>query len=136
MPFAFSHLSYRIYESRCVMELRRGKNIAFTIVCGVVLLIVRIILNSSHSFMVPYKVQIILGAFFLIYGLALAFWEIKNDLPLFWGAGSSLFNIGVINSSMTIGASIFFFASNAVHGLCAFGLEIALYALISVLEWK
>ena len=118
------------------MELRRGKNIAFTIICGMFLLIVRMILNISHSFMVPYKVQIILGAFFLIYGLALSFWEIKNDLPLFWGAGSSLFNIGVINSSMTIGASIFFFASNAVHGICAFGIEIALYAVISILEWK
>lgn len=118
------------------MELKRGKNIAFTILCGVFLLIVRIILNSSYCFMVPYKVQIILGVFFLIYGLALSFWEIKNDLPLFWGAGSSIFNIGVINSSMTIGASIFFFASNAVYGLCAFGIEIALYALISVFEWK
>lgn len=118
------------------MELKRGKNIAFTVICGMFLLIVRIILNSSHSFMVPYKVQIIFGVFFLIYGLALEFWEIKNDLSLFWGAGSSLFNIGVINSSMTIGASIFFFASNAVHGICAFGIEIALYALISVFEWK
>ena len=76
------------------------------------------------------------GSFFLIYGLALAFWEIKNDLPLFWGAGRSLFNIGAINSSMIIGASIFFFASNGVHGICAFGIEIALYALISVFEWK
>ena len=112
------------------MELRRGKNVAFTIICGVFLLIVRMVLNISYSFMVPYKVQIILGAFFLIYGLALEFWEIKNELPLFWGAGSSLFNIGVV------GASIFFFASNAVHGICAFGIEIALYALISVFEWK
>ena len=136
MPFAFSHLSYRIYESRCVMELKRGKNIVFTVICGMFLLIVRMILNISYSFMVPYKVQIILGVFFLTYGLALAFWEIRNNLPLFWGAGSSLFNIGAINSSMIIGASIFFFASNAVHGLCAFGVEVALYALISVLEWK
>ena len=118
------------------MELRRGKNIAFTIICGMFLLTVRIILNSTCSFMVPYKVQITLGVFFLIYGLALAFWEIKNELPLFWGAGSSIFNIGVINSSMVVGASIFFFASNAVHGICAFGIEIALYAVISILEWK
>ena len=118
------------------MELRRGKNIAFTIICGMFLLIVRMVLNISYSFMVPYKVQIILGAFFLIYGLALEFWEIKNELPLFWGAGSSIFNIGVINSSMVIGASIFFFASNGVHGICAFGIEIALYALISIFEWK
>lgn len=118
------------------MELRRGKNIAFTIICGMFLLIVRMVLNISYSFMVPYKVQIILGTFFLIYGLALEFWEIKNELPLFWGAGSSIFNIGAINSSMVVGASIFFFASNAVHGICAFGIEIALYALISVFEWK
>ena len=118
------------------MELKRGKNIAFTVTCGMFLLIVRMVLNISHSFMVPYKVQITLGVFFLIYGLALAFWEIKNDLPLFWSAGSSIFNIGVINSSMVIGASIFFFASNGVHGICAFGIEIALYALISVFEWK
>ena len=112
------------------MELRRGKNIAFTIICGMFLLIVRMVLNISYSF------QIILGVFFLIYGLALEFWEIKNELPLFWGAGSSIFNIGVINSSMVIGASIFFFASNGVHGICAFGIEIALYALISIFEWK
>ena len=118
------------------MELKRGKNIAFTILCGVFLLIVRMVLNISYSFMVPYKVQITLGVFFLIYGLALAFWEIKNDLPLFWGAGRSLFNIGAINSSMVVGASIFVFAGNAVHGICAFGIEIALYALISVFEWK
>ena len=118
------------------MELRRGKNIAFTILCGVFLLIVRMVLNISYSFMVPYKVQIILGAFFLIYGLALAFWEIKNDLPLFWGAGRSLFNIGAINSSMIIGASIFFFASNAIYGLCAFGVEVTLYILIFMFEWK
>ena len=118
------------------MELKRGKNIAFTILCGVFLLIVRMVLNISHSFMVPYKVQITLGVFFLIYGLALEFWEIKNDLPLFWGSGSSLFNIGAINSSMVVGASIFVFAGNAVHGICAFGIEIALYAVISILEWK
>ena len=118
------------------MELRRGKNIAFTILCGVFLLIVRMVLNISYSFMVPYKVQIILGVFFLIYGLALEFWEIKNDLSLFWGAGSSVFNIGVINSSLIIGVSIFFFASNAIYGLCAFGVEVTLYILISMFEWK
>ena len=118
------------------MELRRGKNIAFTIICGVFLLIVRMVVNSSYSFMVPYKLLIILAIFFLIYGLALAFWEIKNDQPLFWGAGHSIFNIGVINSSMIVGASIFFFASNALYGLCAFGVEIDLYAFISIFEWK
>ena len=57
---------------------------------------------------------------FLVYGFALALWEIKNDLPLFWGSGSSVFNIGVINSALIIGVSIFFFASNAIYGLCAF----------------
>mgnify|MGYP001739245628 CR=1 FL=1 len=47
------------------MELKRGKNIAFTIICGMFLLIVRMVLNISYSFMVPYKVQIILGVFFV-----------------------------------------------------------------------
>ncbi len=118
------------------MEFRRGKNIACTIAWGVVLLLVRMMMNRSSFFSIPLKFQLVIAVFFLIYGFTLAFWEIKNDLSLFWGAGSSVFNIGVINSSLIIGVSIFFFASNAIYGLCAFGVEVTLYILISMFEWK
>ena len=118
------------------MEIRRLRQIACTVIFSILLLLGRIIINKSELIQLSFKVQFVIAILFLVYGFALALWEIKNDLPLFWGSGSSVFNIGVINSALIIGVSIFFFASNGVHGICAFGIEIALYALISVFEWK
>lgn len=118
------------------MEIRRLRQIASTVIFSILLLLGRIIINKSELIQLSFKVQFVIAIFFLAYGFALALWEIKNDLPLFWGAGSSVFNIGVINSSLIIGVSIFFFASNAIYGLCAFGVEVTLYILISMFEWK
>ena len=118
------------------MEIRRLRQIASTVIFSILLLLGRIIINKSELIQLSFKVQFVIAIFFLVYGFALALWEIKNDLPLFWGAGSSVFNIGVINSSLIIGVSIFFFASNAIYGLCAFGVEVTLYILISMFEWK
>lgn len=118
------------------MEIRRLRQIACTVIFSILLLLGRIIINKSELILLSFKVQFVIAILFLVYGFALALWEIKNDLPLFWGAGSSVFNIGVINSSLIIGVSIFFFASNAIYGLCAFGVEVTLYILISMFEWK
>lgn len=118
------------------MEIRRLRQIACTVIFSILLLLGRIIINKSELIQLSFKVQFVIAILFLVYGFALALWEIKNDLPLFWGAGSSVFNIGVINSSLIIGVSIFFFASNAIYGLCAFGVEVTLYILISMFEWK
>ena len=118
------------------MEIRRLRQIAYTVIFSILLLLGRIIINKSELIQLSFKVQFVIAIFFLVYGFALALWEIKNDLSLFWGAGSSVFNIGVINSSLIIGVSIFFFASNAIYGLCAFGVEVTLYILISMFEWK
>nr|WP_298571856.1 hypothetical protein [uncultured Mogibacterium sp.] len=118
------------------MEIRRLRQIACTVIFSILLLLGRIIINKSELIQLSFKVQFVIAIFFLVYGFALALWEIKNDLSLFWGAGSSVFNIGVINSSLIIGVSIFFFASNAIYGLCAFGVEVTLYILISMFEWK
>lgn len=118
------------------MEIRRLRQIACTVIFSILLLLGRIIINKSELIQLSFKVQFVIAIFFLVYGFALALWEIKNDLSLFWGAGSSVFNIGVINSSLIIGLSIFFFASNAIYGLCAFGVEVTLYILISMFEWK
>jgi hypothetical protein len=118
------------------MEIRRLRQIACTVIFSILLLLGRIIINKSELILLSFKVQFVIAILFLVYGFALALWEIKNDLPLFWGAGSSVFNIGVINSSLIIGVSIFFFASNAIYGICAFGVEVTLYILISMFEWK
>lgn len=118
------------------MEIRRLRQIACTVIFSILLLLGRIIINKSELIQLSFKVQFVIAIFFLVYGFALALWEIKNDLSLFWGAGSSVFNIGVINSSLIVGVSIFFFASNAIYGLCAFGVEVTLYILISMFEWK
>lgn len=118
------------------MEIRRLRQIACTVIFSILLLLGRIIINKSELILLSFKVQFVIAILFLVYGFALALWEIKNDLPLFWGAGSSVFNIGVINSSLIIGMSIFFFASNAIYGICAFGVEVTLYILISMFEWK
>ena len=118
------------------MEIRRLRQIACTVIFSILLLLGRIIINKSELIQLSFKVQFVIAILFLVYGFALALWEIKNDLPLFWGAGSSVFNVGVINSSLIIGVSIFFFASNAIYGLCAFGVEVTLYILISMFEWK
>ena len=118
------------------MEIRRLRQIACTVIFSILLLLGRIIINKSELIQLSFKVQFVIVILFLVYGFALALWEIKNDLPIFWGAGSSVFNIGVINSSLIIGVSIFFFASNAIYGLCAFGVEVTLYILISMFEWK
>lgn len=118
------------------MEIRRLRQIACTVIFSILLLLGRIIINKSELIQLSFKVQFVIAILFLVYGFALALWEIKNDLPIFWGAGSSVFNIGVINSSLIIGVSIFFFASNAIYGLCAFGVEVTLYILISMFEWK
>ena len=112
------------------------RQIACTVIFSILLLLGRIIINKSELIQLSFKVQFVIAILFLVYGFALALWEIKNDLPIFWGAGSSVFNIGVINSSLIIGVSIFFFASNAIYGLCAFGVEVTLYILISMFEWK
>ncbi|MBF1351767.1 hypothetical protein [Mogibacterium sp.] len=118
------------------MEIRRLRQIACTVIFSILLLLGRIIINKSELIQLSFKVQFVIAILFLVYGFALALWEIKNDLPLFWGSGSSVFNIGVINSALIIGVSIFFFASNAIYGLCAFGVEVTLYILISMFEWK
>ncbi|ASS37637.1 hypothetical protein [Mogibacterium pumilum] len=118
------------------MEIRRGKNIACTIAWGVLLLLVRMVMNRSSFFNIPFKLQLVIAIFFMIYGFTLAFWEIKNNRSLFWGAGNSVFNIGMINSSLIVGVSVFFFASNAIYGLCAFGIEITLYVFISIFDWE
>ena len=118
------------------MEIRRLRQIACTVIFSILLLLGRIIINKSELILLSFKVQFVIAILFLGYGFALALWETKNDLPLFWGAGSSVFNIGVINSSLIIGVSIFFFASNAIYGICAFGVEVTLYILISMFEWK
>lgn len=118
------------------MEIRRLRQIACTVIFSILLLLGRIIINKSELILLSFKVQFVIAILFLVYGFALALWEIKNDLPLFWGAGSSVFNIGVINSSLIIGVSIFFFASNAIYGICAFGVEVTLYILIFMFEWK
>ena len=88
------------------MEIRRLRQIACTVIFSILLLLGRIIINKSEL------------------------------IQLFWGSGSSVFNIGVINSDLIIGVSIFFFASNAIYGLCAFGVEVTLYILIFMFEWK
>lgn len=118
------------------MEIRRFKQIACTVIFTILLLLGRIIINKSELMQLSFKVQFVIAIFFLIYGFALALWEIKNDLPLFWGAESSLFHLGVNNSSLMIAISVFFFATNLSYGLCAFGIEVGLYVLISVFEWK
>ena len=119
-----------------IMEIRRFKQVTCTVIFSILLLLGRIFINKSEIMQLSFKLQFVIAIFFLVYGFALAFWEIRNDLPLFWGAESSPFHLGVNNSSLMIAISIFFFASNGVHGICAFGIEIALYALISVFEWK
>ena len=118
------------------MEIRRLRQIVCTVIFSILLLLGRIIINKSELIQLSFKVQFVIAIFFLIYGFALALWEIKNDLPLFWGAESSPFHLGVNNSSLMIAISVFFFASNATYGLCAFGAGVTLYILISMFEWK
>ena len=118
------------------MEIRRLRQIACTVIFSILLLLGRIIINKSELMQLPVKVQFVIAIFFVIYGFALSLWEIKNDLPLFWGAESSPFHLGVNNSSLMIAISVFFFASNLTYGLCALGIEIILYTFISIFEWK
>ena len=118
------------------MEIRRFRQIVCTVIFTTLLLLGRIIINKSELIQLSAKAQFVIAIFFLVYGFALTLWEIKNDLTLFWGAESSPFHLGVNNSSLMIAISVFFFASNLAYGLCAFGIEIALYAFISILEWK
>ena len=135
-PFAFFLYDIDLHESRKIMEIRRFKNIACTVIFSMLLLLGRVLINMSDVIQLPFKVQFTIAIFFLVYGFALALWETKNDLPLFWGAEGSPFYLGVNNSSLMIAISVFFFATNLSYGLCAFGIEVALYVLISVFEWK
>lgn len=100
------------------------KMAGYGFIVSCLLAILKTVLTPS----IPTDISFGIAIIFILAGIVLSFWEIKDNNSFFYGFSENWNGLGIINSGFIMGISIYFLSPQLIHGIMyAFFLAIFIF---------